>query len=154
MDTATGNPQSVLDEIGLTKQNRAVIGRLISHGGVGYAEESADGRMHAEVRIVPDQLIYSPAVLILRHGGTVDRELFNDDANNHCAVLPSNGDLQWVWFPVYSKATASLTLDGPGYYWYGSAIGNNEGRGLTGAIAVLGDVPESARLDRPAQPRP
>src|SRR5919198_1027856 len=31
---------------------------------------------------------------------------------------------------------------------------NDEGRGLIGAIVVLGDVPPEARLDRPAQPRP
>jgi PQQ system protein len=139
---------------GLNKQNRAAVGRLMTHGGLGYAEEAADGRMHGEIRIVPNELIYSPSVLVMPHGGGIDLDLYNDDANNHCAILPSNGDLQWIWFPVYSKATATLELDGPGIYWYGSAIGNNEGRGLTGAIVVLGDVPEHARLARPAQPRP
>jgi hypothetical protein len=50
--------------------------------------------------------------------------------------------------------TATLNLDGPGYYWYGSPTGNDEGRGLTGAIVVMGDAPPEARLDRPPQPRP
>ena len=40
------------------------------------------------------------------------------------------------------------------YYWYNSNVGNDEGRGLMGAIVVLGDVPEEAKLDRPPQPRP
>jgi len=54
----------------------------------------------------------------------------------------------------HSRGTASLNLDGPGYYWFSSPIGNDEGRGLVGAIVVLGDVPQEARLDRPPQPQP
>jgi len=53
-----------------------------------------------------------------------------------------------------SRGTATLNLDGPGYYWYGSPTGNDEGRGLTGAIVVTGEAPPEARLDRPPQPRP
>lgn len=139
---------------GLNKQNRAIVGRLITHGGLGYAEPGPDGKLHAQVRIPPNELIWDPSVLVMPRSGDLELELFNEDSNNHCAILPSNGDLQWVWFPVYSKTTAKLNLDGPGCHWYGSAIGNNEGRGLTGAIVVLGDVPEHARLDRPAQTRP
>ena len=58
--------------------------------------------------------------------------------------------------PLESGAadTATLELDGPGYYWYSSTTGNDEGRGLTGAIVVSGEVPPEARLDRPPQPRP
>ena len=51
-------------------------------------------------------------------------------------------------------AERPLELDGPGYYWYGSRSGNDEGRGLTAAIVVGGDAPPEARIDRPAQPRP
>jgi PQQ system protein len=87
------------------------------------------------------------------HGGEIEIELLNDDTNTHCALLPSNGDYMWVWLPNYSRGAATLNLDGPGYYWYSSNVGNDEGKGLFGAIVVLGDVPEEARLDRPAQPR-
>ena len=86
------------------------------------------------------------------HGGTIELTLINDDKNTHCAVLPSNGDTQFIWLVNHSKGTARLELDGPGYYWYGSTTGNDEGRGLTGAIVVGGDVPPEARLDRPPQP--
>ena len=48
----------------------------------------------------------------------------------------------------------TLKLDGPGIYYYGSTTGNDEGRGLTGAIAVGGDTPDHAKEDRPPQPRP
>ena len=84
------------------------------------------------------------------HGGDIELELINDDLNTHCALLPSNGDRKFIWLVNHSRGRATLNLDGPGYYWFSSPTGNDEGRGLTGAIVVLGDVPPEARLDRPA----
>jgi PQQ system protein len=138
---------------GLDKQNGATLGRVLGRGSVGHAEEGSDGNMHATVRIPEDELVYEPGVLMLPHGGTLVLELINDDKNTHCAVLPSNGDTQFIWLVNHSKGTATLELDGPGYYWYGSTTGNDEGRGLTGAIVVGGTVPEEAKLDRPPQPQ-
>ncbi|MGH3501467.1 MAG: MSMEG_3727 family PQQ-associated protein [Nocardioidaceae bacterium] len=139
---------------GLDRQNGAVLGRLLANGNLGQAEEGSHGRMRATIRIQPDELIWDPSVLVLPHGGDLDLELVNDDLNTHCALLPSNGDSQFIWLVNHSRGTASLNLDGPGYYWFGSPTGNDEGRGLTGAIVVLGDVPSEARLDRPKQPQP
>ena len=116
--------------------------------GVEGAEEDAEGRMRAQIRIPPDELVWDPAILVMPHGGDLELEIFNDDDNTHCALFPSNGDRQFIWLPVHSRGTAGLNLDGPGYYWYTSPIGNDEGRGLIGAIVVLGDVPRQARLDR------
>jgi PQQ system protein len=147
----TTQMEQVLPE--LIKQNGATIGRLLARGNVGRAEERG-GRMHATVRINIDEMAWDPAVLIMPHGGELELELINDDMNTHCALLPSNGDSQFIWLVNHSRGTATLRLDGPGYYWYGSPTGNDEGRGLTGAIVVMGDVPEEARLDRPKQPRP
>ncbi|HLI36043.1 MAG TPA: MSMEG_3727 family PQQ-associated protein [Streptosporangiaceae bacterium] len=145
----------VMQELpGLRRQNGATIGRLLANGNLGRAEEGPDGRMHATVRIQPDELAWDPAVLVLPHGGDLELELINDDKNTHCALLPSNGDSQFIWLVNHSRGVATLNLDGPGYYWYGSPTGNDEGRGLTGAIVVMGEVPEEARLDRPQQPRP
>lgn len=140
--------------LGLDRQNKGTLGRLVTLGGLGHAEEGPDGRLHARVRIPPDELTWEPSIIVMPHGGDLELELVNDDQNTHCALLPSNGDQQWIWLPVHSRGTATLNLDGPGYYWYGSNIGNDEGRGLLGMIAVLGDVPQEARLDRPPQPRP
>jgi PQQ system protein len=140
---------------GLDRQNGAALGRLSVHGGrIEYAIEESDGRMRARVRIAPDELVWDPSILILPHGGDLELELVNDDQNTHCALLPSNGDNQFLWLPNHSRGTASLNLDGPGCYWYSSIIGNDEGRGLTAAIVVLGETPPEARLDRPAQVRP
>jgi PQQ system protein len=154
MATPTGERSAVLSEIGLDRQNAAVLGRLLANGNLGHAEEGPDGRMRAKIQIRPDELIWDPSVLVMPHGGDLDLELVNDDLNTHCALLPSNGDFQFIWLVNHSRGTASLNLDGPGYYWFGSPTGNDEGRGLTGAIVVLGDAPQEARLDRPDQPRP
>ncbi|WP_010696855.1 MSMEG_3727 family PQQ-associated protein [Saccharopolyspora spinosa] len=145
---------ALVSKIGLDRQNKAALGRLVTHGNLGYAEEGADGRMHAQIRIPPDELVWDPEILVLPRGGDLELEIFNDDQNTHCALFPSNGDSQFIWLPIHSRGTATLNLDGPGYYWYSSPIGNDEGRGLIGAIVVLGEVPQQARLDRPDQPRP
>lgn len=110
--------------------------------------------MRATIRIPEDELRYDPGVLVLPHGGDLVLTLINDDKNTHCAVLPSNGDPKFIWLVNHAKGTASITLDGPGTYYYGSTSGNDEGRGLIGAIVIGGEVPDSAKLDRPAQPRP
>ncbi|WP_273845724.1 MSMEG_3727 family PQQ-associated protein [Rubrobacter calidifluminis] len=153
MPETTKLPKSV-EELGLDRQNKAALGRLLAHGNLAWAEEGSDGRMRATLRIPPDELVWDPAILVMPHGGDLELEIYNDDNNTHCAVLPSNGDNQFLWLVNRSRGTATINLDGPGYYWYGSRTGNDEGRGLTGVIAVLGDAPPEARLDRPPQPRP
>ena len=138
----------------LDRQNGATLGRILGRGRVGQAEDGPDGRMRATIRIPEDELVFDPGVLVLPHEGEVELELINDDKNTHCAVLPCNGDYKFIWLVNSSRGTARLELDGPGYYWYGSRTGNDEGRGLTGAIVVQGEAPPEARLDRPPQPRP
>lgn len=152
--TTTDERSALLTELGLNKQNSGTIGRLLNAGNIARAEDGPEGRMKGQIRINPDELIFDPSVLVLPHGGTVDLELFNDDLNTHCMLFPSNGDRQFIWLVNHSRGTATLNLDGPGYYWFSSPTGNDEGRGLTGAIVVLGDTPPEARLDRPDQPRP
>ncbi|MHA6793581.1 MSMEG_3727 family PQQ-associated protein [Pseudonocardia bannensis] len=144
----------LLSKIGLDVQNKAAIGRVLGTGSIGQATERADGRMEAQIRIPPDELSFDPSILVMPHGGDIELELINDDLNTHCALLPSNGDRKFIWLVNHSRGRATLNLDGPGCYYYSSPTGNDEGRGLTGAIVVLGEVPPEARLDRPAQPRP
>jgi PQQ system protein len=139
---------------GVDRQNGATLGRLVAQGGFENAQEGPDGRMRGRVRIPPDELVWDPSILVLPHGGDLELEVVNDDENTHCALLPSNGDNQFIWLPNNSRGTASINLDGPGYYFFSSPIGNDEGRGLVGTIIVEGDAPPEARLDRPPQPRP
>jgi PQQ system protein len=138
----------------LNKQNGAVLGRVLGRGDIGYAEEASDGTMKAKIRIPEDELVFEPSIIMMPHGGKLELELTNDDKNTHCAVLPSNGDNQFIWLVNHSRGIANLDLDGPGYYWFGSRTGNDEGRGLTAVIAVGGDTPDEAKLDRPPQPQP
>ena len=144
----------LLSELGLDVQNHATIGRLLGTGSIERATERADGTMEATIRIKEDSVAWEPAVLVLPHGGNLELTVINDDKNTHAALFPSNGDKKFLWLLNHSKGRAKLNLDGPGYYWYSSPGGNDEGRGLTAAIVVLGEVPPEARLDRPDQPRP
>jgi PQQ system protein len=144
----------LLTELGLNAQNTAALGRVLGTGNIERASERPDGRMEATIRIRPDEIGWDPAILVMPHGGDIELELINDDLNTHCALLPSNGDRKFIWLVNHSRGRATLNLDGPGYYWFSSPTGNDEGRGLTGAIVVMGDVPPEARLDRPDQPRP
>jgi PQQ system protein len=141
------------DEPGLAKQNGTTIGRVMGSGNVGHAAEDGDV-MRATIRINEDELIFDPGILIMPHGGILELDVYNDDKNTHCAVFPSNGHMQFIWMVNQSHGTATLELDGPGQYWYGSTTGNDEGRGLTGSIVVSGDTPDEAKLDRPPQPQP
>jgi PQQ system protein len=135
-------------------QNKATIGSVLGTGSIAKATERADGTMEATIRIPEDAIAFEPAILILPHAGTVELTIINDDTNTHACLLPSNGDKQFIGLLNHSKGRATLELDGPGYYWYGSPAGNDEGKGLTAAIVVSGEVPPEAKLDRPAQPRP
>jgi PQQ system protein len=152
--TTTADRPDLLHELGLDVQNHAALGRVLVTGSIERATERADGTMEATIRIKEDAIAYDPAILVLPHGGDVELTVINDDTNTHCALFPSNGEKKFLWLLNHSKGRAKLNLDGPGYYWYSSPAGNDEGRGLTAAIVVLGEVPPEARLDRPTQPRP
>ena len=154
MTTAQERPD-LLRELGLDIQNHAALGRVL---GTGIIAEATERRRRHDGGDDPDQrgrtLPGIPRFWSCRTAVIIELEVINDDKNTHCALLPSNGDRKFIWLVNHSKGRATLNLDGPGYYWYSSPTGNDEGRGLTGAIVVLGDVPPEARLDRPPQPRP
>lgn len=150
--TTVDDRDALLAEI--NGQNKASIGAILGSGSIGKATEREDGTMEATIRIREDAMSWDPAVLILPHAGTVELTIINDDTNTHACLLPNNGDKKFIGLLNHSKGKATLELDGPGYYWYGSPAGNDEGRGLTAAIVVAGDVPPEAKLDRPPQPRP
>ena len=133
--------ESVIE--GLAKQNGVTLGRVLGRGNVGKAEEGSDGKMHATVRIPEDELVFDPG-----DPGLPARRASSNSRSSTTTTTPtarccrSNGDPKFIWLVNLSKGTATLELDGPGYYWYGSRTGNDEGRGLTGAIVVGGEVPD------------
>ena len=91
------------------RRTRRTIGRLLATGKIGHADEGPDGRMTATIRIPPDELVLEPSVLVLPHGGDLELELINDDQNTHCALLPSNGDSQFIWLVNHSGARPRST---------------------------------------------
>ncbi|MDP8928538.1 MAG: copper oxidase [Actinomycetota bacterium] len=152
------NPQVVnlVNELpAVDRQNEEIIGRLFAHGGLAHAKEGRDGAMRVDVRAPSGELIWKPAIIVMPRPGDLEVELYNEDPYvHHAAILPSNGDKQFVMMPIHSRTRARINLDGPGYYWFGCPVGNHVGRGMLGLILVQGDVPAEARLDRPQQPRP
>lgn len=147
-------PKDLVRELGLDVQNSATIGQVLGTGGVAEATLRDDGTMEATIRIKEDSISWDPAILVLPRGGELELTIINDDKNTHACLLPNNGDHKFIWLVNHSKGRATINLDGPGYYWYSSPAGNDEGRGLTAAIVVQGEVPPEARLDRPDQSRP
>lgn len=139
----------------LDEQDKEIVGQLFVQGGLAHAQEGPDGVMSIEVKVRTGHMMWEPSVIVMPHAGDLEVELVNPSQYSpHAAVLPSNGSRQFVLLPMGARGKARLSLDGPGYYWFGCPIANHVGRGMLGLILVGGNVPESARLDRPPQPRP
>ena len=102
--TSTAHERAdLMSKLGLDAQNTASLGRVLGTGNIGQATERADGRMQAQLRIPPDELIWDPSILVMPHGGDIDLEIINDDKNTHCALFPSNGDRKFIWLVNHSK---------------------------------------------------
>jgi PQQ system protein len=136
------------------QQNKEIIGQLFAQGGLGHAVEGRDGVMRITIRIPSGQLLWHPAVVVMPHIGKLEVEFQNDDQYFHLPYLPSNGDRQVLELPTHTAGRVQIELDEPGYYTFQDAVANFAGRGMLGAIRVAGDVPASAKLDRPPQRRP
>jgi PQQ system protein len=134
--------------------NKGLVAKLYALGGLTHAAEGADGVLRARVRVPQHEFIWEPAVIVLPRGGELELEFVNEDEAFHMAFLPSNGGRQVLDLPVHAAGRARIRLDQPGMHWFGCPVGNHAGRGMLGFIFVYGEVPEEARLDRPAQPRP
>ncbi len=56
--------------------------------------------MGVDVRAPSGEYIWTPAIVVMPKGGELEVELFNDDPYiHHAAILPSNGDKQFVNLP-------------------------------------------------------
>jgi PQQ system protein len=99
----------VFDVASLNRQNGIALGRVLGSGTVAEAEEAPDGKMTGTIRIPEDELVYEPGILVMLHGGTIELTIINDDKNTHCAVMPSNGDTQFLWLVNHSKRFCPCT---------------------------------------------
>lgn len=135
--------------------NKAVIARLIGHGGLARATEGADGVFRARVHVPPGQFIWRPAAILMPRGGDLELELHNADPRSlHAAILPSNAGQQFITLPIHTGGLVRLRLDQPGLYSFDCPIANHAGRGMVGLILVSGEIPSEAKLDRPRQRKP
>lgn len=133
--------------------NEAMVGRLFAHGGLTHAEVGDDGVMRATVYAPEGEFIWEPGIIVMPQGGVLELDFSNEDFVGHAAYLPDQHGREIMFLPTHERGRARLTLDHPGYYFFGCPISNHAGRGMVGLIIVEGDVPREARLDRPPQPR-
>ncbi len=134
--------------------NEAIVARLFAHGGLGHADEGADGVFRLKVRVPENEYMWYPAIIVMKRAGELELDFQNDDKVGHIAFLPSNGEREVLLLPVQTAGRARVRLSQPGLYWFGCPVSNHAGRGMLGLIIVEGDTPAEARLDRPSQRRP
>jgi PQQ system protein len=136
------------------RPNEALVARVYATGGLTHAKVGEDGVMRDEIWARPDQLIWTPAIIVMPTGGDIVLTVHNPGEAKHAALMPSNGGQQLLLLPPHTSGKVRLTLDEPGFYWFGCPVANHFGRNMFGFIFVEGYVPEEARLDRPPQPQP
>jgi PQQ system protein len=151
-----GDTVRLLNELpAVDAQNKAIVGRLFAHGGLGHAKKTKEGGHEFEVWIPSGEFIWRPAIIVMGFGGELALTVRNEDEfSHHQILLPNNGGRVFMHIPPGERGLARIRLDAPGLYWFGCPVGNHAGRGMLGVILVKGEVPAEARLDRPKQKRP
>lgn len=137
----------------LDEPNEAMIGRLFATGGASRAAIGKDGVMRTRLRVPKDEYLFYPAIVIMPRGGTLELDITNEDQRTHAALMPDNKERQLLELPAKTRGVIRVTLDKPGFYWFGCPVENHATRGMLGAVIVKGEVPAGARLDRPPQPQ-
>ena len=124
-NSSTHGPGGLSSRAGLTVRSlnspstRSAAGSHASHMPLSTSRSASLTAWAIACRSDPAGGQLEPRVLIVPHEGVLELTLINDDKNTHCAVLPSNGDTQFIWLVNHSKGTATLELDGPGNDRYG-----------------------------------
>lgn len=136
------------------RPNEGLVAKLYALGGLSRAHEGRDGIQRDDLRVPENEYIWHPAIIVMQHGGDLELDVTNDDHDHHAALLPSDGDRQFLDLPAGTRGRVRLHLSQPGYYWFGCPVANHVGRGMLGFIFVKGETPLGARLDRPRQERP
>jgi PQQ system protein len=141
--------------VGTHEPNQKVVGQLFANGGGGKAALGSDGHRYIAVTANPEETIWRPAVILMDSPGHLVIEFSNNNPQAHIvAVVPSDGGQIMLDLPPLHTGHVTAHFGSPGMYMFGSAMGNQLGRGMMGMIIVEGEVPPEARLDRPPQPRP
>jgi PQQ system protein len=153
--TGCGMARLMQGMMGTNEPNEMMLGQMFANGGGGQASAGQDGIMRIAVKVRPGETLFRPAVIMMERPGELEIDFRNDDPQAHVmAVLPSNGGQVALDLPPLATGRARIELGSPGMYMFGSAMGDQLGRGMMGMVLVRGEVPPHAKLDRPAQPRP
>ena len=136
------------------RPNEALVARIYASGGLSHAEAGEDDVWRDEIWARPGQLIWTPSIIVMPTGGEIELTFHNPDDTPHIALMPSNGGEKLLELPPKSSGRITLSLNAPGFYWFGCPVANHMGRNMFGFILVEGEVPPEARLDRPPQPQP
>lgn len=134
--------------------NKEIVGRLFAHGGLSHARLESDGVMRDVIRVPRDQYIWEPAIIVMPRAGELRLQYSNEDNIHHMAFVPSDGERMVLDLPAHTRGEVAVKLSQPGLYWFGCPVANHAGRGMLGLIIVPGEVPDTAKLDRPPQKRP
>jgi PQQ system protein len=136
------------------RPNEGLVAKLYALGGLSRAKEGRDGVQRDRLRVPESQYIWQPAIIVMRHAGDLELDVTNDDHDHHAALMPSDGDRQFLDLPAGQRGRVRMHLSQPGLYWFGCPVANHVGRGMLGFVFVKGETPPAARLDRPRQERP
>jgi PQQ system protein len=134
--------------------NQAIIGRLFAHGGLSHAKQGGDGVFRDAIAVPENEYIWRPAIIVMKSPGRLELDFSNEDNVHHVAFLPSETERQFLDLPVHTRGRAQVEFTHPGLYWFGCPVSNHAGRGMLGLVIVKGEVPATAKLDRPRQRRP
>src|SRR5947209_1518165 len=58
--------------------NKAIVARLFAHGGLSRAKVGSDGVQYDTIRVPLNQLIWSPAIIKMHHGGDLVLQFSNE----------------------------------------------------------------------------
>lgn len=138
----------------IDRPNENLVARIYATGGLTHVKTGDDGIMRDEIWARPGQMIWTPSLIVMPRGGELELTFHNPDDAHHMAFMPSHGGRKLLDLPPKTSGRIRLSLDAPGFYWFGCPVANHFGRNMFGFILVEGSVPPEARLDRPPQPQP
>lgn len=141
--------------LGTRKPNHMISGQLFANGGGANASLGADGVAHVTIERRPREVILHPALVLMAHPGDLEITFSNNDPQAHLLLAAqSDGAQQVLDLAPLQAGTTRVHYGTPGIYTIADAMANEMGQGMQVFVIVEGEVPPSAKIDRPRQRRP
>ena len=137
------------------KPNHMISGQLFANGGGATAAFGSDGIARVTIERRPKETILHPAIILMGHPGDLEITFSNNDPQAHLLlVTQSDGAQQVLDLAPNQAGTTRVHYGTPGIYTIADAMANEMGQGMQAFVLVQGEVPPTAKLDRPKQRRP